>query len=311
MRVVCVAAANTVGTDLHEVQFCAPESGHRMRVMGYLRRPGPAGLDCDAPLRVVCRDCDHQAVWRCGGHRESVCGPCAARYRRRVRAVATSGLGLRQGGYLYMLTLTAPGDRAHALPDGTRCACTPLGGVDLPRWNASHSRRWNHFRTVLKADTPEVQFFRGIEVQTRGALHDHALIWSPVPLVLSELRQLAIRAGFGHSVDLAPVQPGSKKCAYYVSKYVTKATDSRALVPWLGQVVNLRTGEVTLGIVPGRYRTWSMSREWGTTMAKVKALAGAYARVRAAEQEASADERGRAVLAAILGPLTPLDPVPI
>lgn len=77
-------------------------------------------------------------------------------------------------------------------------------------------------------------------------------------------------AGFGHSVDLAPIT-SSKQVAYYVSKYVTKATDSRADVPWLGDVIDYDTGEVTEGIVDGRYRTWSMSRQWGLTMAAVRA----------------------------------------
>ncbi len=187
-----------------------------------------------------------------------------------------------------MLTLTAPGDRAHALPGGAPCPCTPPGGVDLPLWNATHSRRWNHFRTVMRQDVPEVQYFRGVEVQARGALHDHALVWSPTPLVVSELRKVALRAGFGHALDLAPIEAGSKKCAYYVSKYVTKATDSRDLVPWLAHTVDVETGEITAEVVAGRYRTWSMSRDWGSTMAEVRAASAVYARLKA-DQAADRD----------------------
>jgi hypothetical protein len=200
-----------------------------------------------------------------------------------------------------MLTLTAPGDRLHRLPDGSECPCTPAGGVDLASWNASHSRRWNHFRTVIRQDEPGLQFFRGVEVQARGALHDHALIWSPTPLRLSELRALAIRAGFGHSVDLAPIEAGSRKCAYYVSKYVTKATDSRDLVPWLAEVYDPLTGEITSEVIAGRYRTWSMSREWGSTMTAVRRASAAYADLKRAEQASRDLEMALATVAEVLG----------
>lgn len=303
LRSKTVAAASTVRTELHAVTFCADDTGHRLQVLGYVRGPRPAGVDCESPLRVVCGRCDYRTVWQCQGHRESRCRPCAARYRRRVRAVADSGMR-RAVGYLYLLTLTAPGRRAHRLPDGTPCRCTPEGGVELASWNTSHSRRWNHFRTRLRQAHPELQFFRGVEVQQRGALHDHAMVWSAEPLSLAFLRTLAMDAGFGHSVDLAPCEPGSRKAAYYVSKYVTKATDKREDVPWLGELVNFATGEVTEGLVPGRYRTWSMSREWGDTMAQVRAVAAEYAR-RKSDARGQAEEDGAlAVLRAVLGDLT-------
>jgi hypothetical protein len=284
-----VAAAPTVRDDLHAVRLCA--GGHALRVVGYLRGPRPAGLDCLSPLRVVCKHCDYATAWACGGHRESRCRPCASRYRRRVRAVAHSGFApaRRPSGYLYLLTVTAPGAQQHSLPGGALCSCTPPGGVDLARWNASHSARWNRLRTAMRRDVPELQYFRGVEVQKRGALHDHAMVWSPVPLSKTRLRSLAMAAGFGHELDLADCVPGSKKAAYYVSKYVTKATDSRDLVPWIGQVIDYETGEVTEGLVPGRYRTWSMSREWGLTMRDVRAEASVYARAKEAARVAALD----------------------
>lgn len=255
---------------------------HRLRPVGYLLGPRPAWLDCDRPLRVVCRGCDFETRWACSGHRESRCKPCSARYRRRVGRVAESGTA-RSSGWQYLLTLTAPGEKSHRLPSGEVCACTPEGGVDLARWNASHSGRWNRVRTALRRDVPGLEFFRGVEVQTRGALHDHAMVWSPVPLKKSRVREIAMAAGFGHSVDLAPAPAGSKRAAYYVSKYVTKATDARDQVPWWGQVIDYDTGEVTEDIVPGRYRTWSMSRGWGLTMRAVRA----EARAKIAEREAA------------------------
>lgn len=187
-----------------------------------------------------------------------------------------------------MFTFTAPSDKGeHRLPSGDVCPCTPPGGVDLARWNASHSRRWNHLRTLLRREFPGVEFIRGVEVQDRGALHDHVVAYFPggrLPSV-SFLRSLAIRAGFGHSVDVAPCEPGSKKAAYYVSKYVTKACDQRSDVPWWGEVVDRRTGELSWGVTEGRYRTWSSSRAWGITMAEARAEAADYARVKAAERE--------------------------
>lgn len=252
-----------------------------MHAVGYLRGPRPAWLDCDRPLRAVCRDCDHETRWACQGHRESRCKPCSARYRRRVGEVAVSGPKRRPGGYWYLGTLTAPGERQHVTRDGQVCPCTPPGGVDLASWNASHSRRWNHFRTALRRVYAGVEFMRGVEVQQRLALHDHFMVWSEVPIRKGVLRDLAMRAGFGHSVDLAPIT-SAKQVAYYVSKYVVKATDSRDEVPWRGQVVDKETGEVTEELVPARYRTWSCSRQYGDRMVDVKARA--RERVQAMEQ---------------------------
>lgn len=288
-RRTSVAAPSTVSpsaSELHDSRVCR-DGRHRMYVVGYLHGPAPTGLDCLSPLRVLCRDCDHRAAWACSGHRESVCRPCAARYRRRVRTVAESGMR-RESGYLYLLTLTAPGKGVHHKRGGEVCRCTGPGGVDLAAWNTTHSRRWNHFRTRLRQAYPDAQYFRGVEVQTRGALHDHAMVWSAEPLPLSWVRELAMDCGFGHSVDLAPCIPGSRKAAYYVAKYVTKATDSRESVPWIGERLDVRTGEVTVGLVPGRYRTWSTSREWGTTMAAVREAAREYAASKRAEAQPAA-----------------------
>lgn len=259
---------------------------HRLRPLGYVRGGGVAWLECDRPLHVVCRDCDYVTRWACSGHRESRCRPCAARYRRRVRKVAASGTS-RTSGYQYFLTLTAPGVERHRMPSGDWCSCTPEGGVDLGRWNASHSARWNRLRTALRRLHPGLEFFRGVEPQQRGALHDHAMLWSPVPIRRPNVKALAMAAGFGHSIDLVECSPGSKRAAYYVSKYVTKATDQRASVPWWGDRIDFSTGEVTEGLVDeARYRTWSMSRQWGLTMAAVRAEAAAYAACKRRETEA-------------------------
>jgi hypothetical protein len=295
--------------DLHAPRFCS-DGVHRFRPRGYAARPKSFPQDCSRPLEVACKDCDAVSLWACGGHRESSCKACSGRYRRRVRSVAASGMTpARAETYMALLTLTAPGRKAHTLPNGQPCPCTPPGGVDLAEWNASHSRRWNHLRTALRRLYPDLQFMRGVEVQGRGALHDHAIVYSPSgPLHLPTVRRLAMRAGFGHSVDLAPCVPGSRKAAYYVSKYVTKACDSRDLVPWAADVVDLATGDLPRGQVAGRYRTWSCSREWGQSMAEVRAAAAAYARLKRDQGEASALAGALAALDG-LGLVLDVDPV--
>jgi hypothetical protein len=129
----------------------------------------------------------------------------------------------------------------------------------------------------LRRDHPSLQFLRGVEVQERGVLHDHAIVWSATPLSLKRVRELAIAAKFGHGVDLKPLPPGTRAAADYATKsvagYVTKACDARDRVPWWGTVqpLDVRTGEIDPeGIIDGRYRTWSCSREWGMTMAQVR-----------------------------------------
>lgn len=298
---------------------CCPDGEHALRVKGYLGMTSPTlAPDCDRPLRVKCSKCDYWTVWRCSGHRESSCKPCAGRYRRRVRAVAESGMKRRRSsaGYLYLLTVTGPGRRSvHRLHkvdvkrSKTRACRCSIDAPPLAEWNASHSARWNRLRTALKRDNPALQYMRGVEVQDRGVLHDHALVWSPEPLDVLRVQQLALAAGFGCVLDLAKCDPMSKRAAYYVSKYVTKATDSRQDVPWLQDFVDTRTGEVTRGIGPGRYRTWSCSRDWGDTMSTVRAAKAAYARMIAARPAAELVE-ALAVLEAALGPVTTVHPKP-
>ena len=299
-----VATSVRDGSDTAE-HGCAT-GRHRLYVVGYLRGPRPTWLDCERPLRVLCRDCDYETRWRCDGHRASRCQPCSARYRRRVGRIAESGTR-RTSGYQYLLTCTAPGERLHCLVRGCQrapscehqlCDCTPEDGINLAEWNPGHSDCWNLLRTNLRRAYPRLEYMRGIEVQERGALHDHAILWSPAPISLHVVKKFAMRAGFGHAVDLKPLEPGASRAAAYVSKrvagYITKATDSRTAVPWLpagteddGQyLIGNASGEV-LGRSPSAhgapYRTWSCSRGWGLTMAAVRADAKAYVESRTAD----------------------------
>lgn len=282
----------------------------RMRPVGYLSGHRPVGLDCDRPLRVVCDNCGATGAWRCANHRESRCRPCAARYRRRLRRVADSGLNRDARSYnMAMLTFTAPGTSRHrdkSSPGQPWCSCTPEGGVDLAEWNASHSRRWNHLRTMIRREFPWVEFMRGVEVQTRGALHDHVIAWSPArQWDVRVLRELAIRAGFGHEVDVAPCAPKSLRAAYYVSKYVTKACDVREQVAWAGDVVDLDTGEISRGRIPARYRTWSCSRNWGLTMKEIRVLAREAVEAINARRDESALDQAVALVDELCGPSPP------
>jgi hypothetical protein len=141
--------------------------------------------------------------------------------------------------------------------------------------------------TVLRRRYPGIRFMRGVEPQDgkrilgggpgRLALHDHFLLWSPVPIGDREIRVLAMQAGFGHSSKWVPVMPGSKREIYYVSKYIGKASDQRRQVPWRVDEIDRLTGELHEGVVvPGRYRTWSTSRNWGLTLTQARHQA--YAR---------------------------------
>lgn len=280
---------------------------HEWTVSGRWHLPVPG---CEDPLRLVCRRCMEGRGIRCGTSRSSRCEPCAATYRQRVAVVAGSGaevLGVRG----LFATVTAPGAAAHFHADGRRCRCTPEGGVDLATWNASAAARFNRFLQELsrKMDADIITFdaegkksrvrgltyFKAAEVQRRGALHYHVMIkrldGKPSRLSRALLRRIAVRHGFGHSVDVQRLEPGH---AQYVAKYVAKASNERQDVPWSGksyekpinphhkvlrargEVVDVRTGEIVGNATPAlvtvaSYRTWSKARSWGRSMREVRA----------------------------------------
>jgi hypothetical protein len=242
----------------------------------------------------------------------------------------------RDWGFYWLVTFTGPGERAHCLKPGCdgqgagvdcrhkRCPCTPLGGVNLARWNARHGKRWNHLLTLLKREYPGLQFMRGCEVQDgkrtadgvgRGALHDHLLVHTDVPIDHRRVRALAMQAGFGHEAKVDRVNPGTNKVAEYVSKYVGKSVTERKSVPWerVRRTRPALTSEGALWDDDGRFfvelhdddgeswrawspvewsdkptfRAWSSSRSWGLTMAEVVAAGAEYARRMAAAREAA------------------------
>jgi hypothetical protein len=206
---------------------------------------------------------------------------------------------------MYLLTLTAPGvgehdqwDPGHVRGSRPRCGCHE--GLNLGRWNAGASKSWNRLRTALRR-THDLEYLRAVEVQKRGALHLHVIVWSPDPLDVLAVQALAMAAGFGCVLDLAPIVPGSKRHAYYVAKYVTKACDSRDDVPWTVDTVDEDTGEARQLHTVATYRAWSSSQEWGLTMKAIKAVCSAAAR-RAAEARRALENPANSVATAADGP---------
>jgi hypothetical protein len=178
------------------------------------------------------------------------------------------------------LTLTAPGGSVHRLPSGDICPCV-ANNRPLGEWNAESGQAWSWLVTYLRRHyDPELQFFRGVEVQSRGALHFHVLIRSSgsamarmraefaVKDPTKGLRALVISRGFGHSVDLK-VFDGSpeavRRLSNYVAKYVSKAVDDRHEVPWTPG------GDKPRGVCRATFRPWSASRSWGKTMRELRA----------------------------------------
>ena len=257
--------------------------------------------DCDQPKLFRCRDTNAVELRRCDSTSTRACEPCGVRYRRRVRRVAFEGALLP--GRVYLLTLTAPGSAPHRVGRSERgpwCPCTPPGGVDVGRWNGEAAARWNRLQwDVKRLHGLDFEYFRAVEPQERGALHFHVLIRVTRGAVVSkaQLRRLAIRHGFGHEVDVQALDdsPDRKaRAAGYCAKYVSKSSGDRRAVPF----IHRHTGEIG----PGRWRTWSSSRSWGSSMGAVRRAQADWWRLRREADGRSASDAGR------MAPEAPLDP---
>jgi hypothetical protein len=255
-----------------------------MRPVGYVRSGSVLRVDCDRPLRVVCRftDCLHVEQWACGVSSEAKCRPCSQRTRRHYARVIETGL-TDAPGHAYFLTLTAPGDGAHRqwvqgrVRNRPACSCHD-NGLSLARWNRSESACWNRLRTALSRVVGSMAYAGAVEAQERGALHRHVVIRTETPLLPSEVQTLALAAGYGCVFDLQSIGSAAGM-GRYLSKYVTKGGD-RDRVPWEAVRVDHRTGEILVSTAP-TYRLRSQSKSWGCTMKDVRAIAGAQARARA------------------------------
>lgn len=267
---------------------CGSSCGVRHR--SYVRVGRVQGLDCEKPVLLV-RGCGAVRVTKCEARREDKCGPCSSRHRRYL--IRRAEMGCMAAGWIYMLTLTAPGvcehDRLDPKLDGTwanslhplalagwrkhpvesrpACPCRlPEGGLE--EWNPTAGRRWNHMRTALARAVPGVEFLRVVEPQDRGALHLHVLVRSPVPLDVLALQAYALAAGFGCSLDLSAMP--AARAARYVAKYAAKGYVVRANVPWKDHVLDKDTGEMRPRQTAS-YRTVSQSQGWGMTVSQIKA----------------------------------------
>lgn len=232
--------------------------------------------------------CGFQQFWRCDCSAESKCSLCAERKRRLLARVIDLGLSERVGaGYTYFLTLTAPGSSTHRRWRQGRggagrpsCDCHD-NGLTLGEWNAGESGCWNRLRLALSRLTEgSLTYVGSVEVQERGALHRHVVLNVDRPLFPEEVQALALTAGYGCVHDLQVIASASK-AAWYISKYVTKSSGSRAEVPWVADVVDQETGEVRAMSTTATFRTWSAAQSWGYTMKGLREIARAQAQARA------------------------------
>lgn len=277
---------------------------HRLRVVGYLHgRAGarrlrdsavrvelPRSTVCDSPLLWACELGCCMAARPCGNHRESKCSPCSTRYRRRVSRLIEAGLSItkRKTGHLYLLTVNAPGDDGHQRWVPGRpgrhglCGCHHARAEGDAAWNGSAGSRWNHLRTLLAGSVEALDYVRVVEVQRRGLIHLHVVLWSPKPLAAQAVQTMALAAGFGCVMDLAPLD-SADKTARYLAKYVTKSVDVRGSVPWVRHHVDRATGEVESNYEP-TFRAWSSSRSWPVRMADLVAASRRAVAIAAARQ---------------------------
>lgn len=248
-----------------EVAAAASTCPHRWVYGGRASTPHPR---CERPELLRCAACGATQVRRCRRASRVKCRPCAETYRHNVARVMRSGLRDDEPGQFFV-TLTAPGEQQHSLPNGEVCPCTPPGGVELAWWNSTVGRRWSEFMIYLRRMVGDVQYVKAAECQRRGAIHFHALVRCAANLMRrkSEIRALAIAFGFGHSIDIRRI--ASAEIVSYCAKYASKSVDERAACPWLDR----ETGEVTGAM---RVRTWTCSRRWGSSMRAVRASQAAW-----------------------------------
>lgn len=146
---------------------------------------------------------------RCGSRRRSQCPACASIWAGDSARLGRSGIedadGQPAAGFRFLfLTLTAPSfGRTHHVPkwerdEGKHCGCgevhrradVALRGLPLDldgydyigqvRWHQALGRLWNATVARMRRLEHDVEFFRVLESQARGALHAHAIIRVPV-----------------------------------------------------------------------------------------------------------------------------------
>lgn len=247
---------------------------------------GEAGK-CEAPHLLVYSCCGVSKSIRCKSALSSRCKHCARIYKAEVRTVCSRGIerASAPGG---TLTLTAPGAGRHCrrhrrcLGDGPQCEVCPCSRdhFDVGEWNATLGKRWNRLLQAIRRGeasvkrggrlvVQDVQYFRALETQHRGALHLHVPMVSgtdePLNISPRKLRALAMKHGFGHSLKWDPMTGGkheASKLGGYVAKYVSKTVGERPAVPWRAPGEHPHKGRL--------FRTWVASRRWRCRMLDVR-----------------------------------------
>lgn len=261
--------------------------------------------NCSRPTVLHCDNCDSAIRVPCKSTREDRCAQCGARHRRNVARVFRSGFTQDRPEGFFFVTLTAGGESDGLMWDRARCGHSPgecsgdkgcrVERVPMAAWNATAPQRWSWFVTEMRRQLKRpVQFCGSWEVQGRGALHRHALIWCPGitrQRFRAAVRLCAFRYGFGRQHDTQAISGGDAReiarKAGYCAAYCTKGGDRAT-------TLNVTTGELRAG----GYRPWSASRQWGQTMKAIRAeqLAWVQEQREAAESPASAGPGGEAAL---------------
>jgi hypothetical protein len=249
----------------------------------YLRLGRIDGSTCVQPLQLV-MSCHRMRERPCDVRDSDRCAPCAERNNRRLRRKFEEGIRTA-AGYVYLVTLTAPGEVGHQrFVPGVRgrhgvCGCES-SCPDLAAWNEAAAGHWNHLATLIRRRYPGTQYARVAEVQKRGAIHHHIPIAFPEPVDVAWLHAAALAAGYGCVIDVDPVKDPAQVAAY-IAKYTTKGGRDRTLCKWSKLLVDVETGEVTRERCWPTYRAWSSSRDFGPTIAYLRSLAREQAQSRA------------------------------
>lgn len=213
----------------------------------------------------------------------------------------------RPDGYFF-ITLTAPGE--DKLPwDKGFCNHLPsmkcsgaigckVDEVALAIWNQNAKQNWSWFMTYLRRELKtQVQFAAAWELQQRGALHRHALNYAP-GISLEKMKQAvkiaAAAWGFGVQIDVKAITANNaaemSSRAGYIVAYITKDLGSV-------KMLNRSTGELSEGGI----RSWSASRRWGVTIAKVKEDRLVWVRTRLLASQGAQSAQGEAAALCALG----------
>lgn len=252
-------------------RWCRGKSGKKhawrwMRTLGR-RDARPGKTACQQPSLMVCEACLQQCLMDCKSHDPGGCRPCAKRYRREVRSVVAEQLQSAEDGTLWFVTLTAPGSVTGESHDDH------VDGDAVARWNEQVPGMWNRFVEELKRSIPGFSGLAYVKVgerQKRGTLHLHAAIRTQrrvelLPATLVRIQEVGIRLGFGRQTKFARVK-NSRADREKVASYLVKDVACPPL--WVG--------ERRAGARWRRMRVFTASRNWGTTIAQVRARARSW-----------------------------------